>query len=178
MLFWTNASGAGWIDAPILLTLSVIDVGQGDSVLITTSDGYAMLVDGGPRSAADDVLKHLEASNVDQIDVLICTHPHEDHIGGLGTVLDTMAVGRVIDSGVPAGTKTYCGLHDKIMEKALPLSAARSGDSFSIGPAAVRILWPAEPMSGDLNNCSVVARVAYSEFSALLTGDIEAAAEH
>lgn len=178
MLFWTGASGIGQSGARTLLTLSVIDVGQGDSVLITTSDGYAMLVDGGPRSAADDVLKHLAESGVDQIDVLVCTHPHEDHIGGVAAVLDTVTIGRVIDSGVPAATKTYHGLHDKILEKALPLSSARSGDSLSIGPAAIRILWPSGPMADGLNNCSVVARVAYGGFSALLTGDIEAAAEY
>lgn len=178
MLFWTSASGIGQSDTRILLTLSVIDVGQGDSVLVTTSDGATMLVDGGPRSAGDDVLDHLRGVGVDQIDVLVCTHPHEDHIGGLAAVLDAVAVGRVIDSGAPAGTKTYRGLHDKIMERALPLSAASAGDSFSIGPAQVRILWPTELMPTSVNNSSVVARIAYGEFSALLTGDIEAAAEY
>jgi competence protein ComEC len=164
--------------APVVLTLSVIDVGQGDSVLVSTSDGYNMLVDGGSRSAADEVLEHLEASNVDQIDVLICTHPHEDHIGGLAAVLDNIAVGRVLESGLPADTQTYRGLHDRIMEKALPLSAARAGDTFALGPATVKILWPTGwLMPGNLNDCSVVARVIYGRFSALLTGDAEADVE-
>lgn len=164
--------------APASLTLSVIDVGQGDSILVTTSDGHAMLVDGGPASAADDVFDHLRKAGIDRIDVLICTHPHEDHIGGLVDILDAIEVGRAIDSGQVGISTAYERCLAEIDGKHIPRSPGRGVSSFSLGPATVKILWPAEPLRADTDDASVVARVIYGKFSALLTGDISMDAEN
>ncbi len=155
----------------------MIDVGQGDSILISTSDGHAMLVDGGPADASGRVLEAIRKAGVERLDVLVSTHPHADHIGGLGGVLDAIPVGRVIDSGKVHTSKTYEGYLEKILAKDIPFALGRTGSSFSLGPAMVKILWPDEKLSDNLNDCSIVVRVIYGKFSALLAGDIEAGAE-
>lgn len=177
IIFGAGALGSAEPENPVLLTLSVIDVGQGDSILVSTSDGHAMLVDGGPADASGRVLEAIRKAGVDRLDVLISTHPHADHIGGLAGVLDAVPVSRVIDSGKVHTSKTYEGYLEKILAKDIPFALGRTGSSFALGPATVKILWPAENLSENLNDCSVVVHVIYGKFSALLAGDIEAGSE-
>lgn len=172
-----TAPGTSQPELPVLLSLAVLDVGQGDAILITTSDGCTMLIDGGPRGAAGAVLDALQQSGVITIDVLIATHPHEDHIGGLVGVLDAIPVLRVIDSDSVNTTKTYANYFERIRMKGIPTSPGRTGLSFCLGPATVNILWPREQLSKNQNDCSIVVELVYGEFSALLTGDIEAESE-
>ena len=172
------AFGAGTFDSvrseeAALLTISVIDVGQGDSILISTSDGHALLIDGGPADASSKVLGAISKAGCDKLDVLISTHPHADHIGGLARVLDEVPVGKVIDSGKVHTSKTYEGYLEKILAKDIPFALGRAGSSFALGLATVKILWPMEPLAGNINDCSIVVHVLYGKFSALLTGDIE-----
>ncbi|WP_461369331.1 ComEC/Rec2 family competence protein [Candidatus Darwinibacter acetoxidans] len=177
VIFGAGALGSAEPENSVLLTLSVIDVGQRDSILISTSDGHAMLVDGGPADASGKVLEAIRKAGVERLDVLVSTHPHADHIGGLGGVLDAIPVGRVIDSGKVHTSKTYEGYLEKILAKDIPFALGRTGSSFALGPATIKILWPNEKLSDNLNDCSVVVRVIYGKFSALLAGDIEAGAE-
>jgi competence protein ComEC len=177
IIFGAGAFSAAQSEDPVLLTLSVIDVGQGDSSLISTSDGHAMLVDGGPADASGRVLEAIRKAGVGKLDVLINTHPHADHIGGLARVLDEIPVGKVIDSGKVHTSKTYEGYLEKILAKDIPFALGRAGSSFALGPATVKILWPSEPLAENPNDCSVVVRVIYGRFSALLAGDIEAGSE-
>ncbi|HOB39344.1 MAG TPA: MBL fold metallo-hydrolase [Methanomassiliicoccaceae archaeon] len=177
IIFGVGAFGSAQSEASVLLTLSVMDVGQGDSILISTSDGHAMLVDGGPADASGRVFEAIRKAGIDKLDVLISTHPHADHIGGLACVLDGMPVGKVIDSGKVHTSKTYEGYLEKILTKDIPFALGRAGSSFVLGPATVKILWPSEPLADNLNDCSVVVRVIYGKFSALLAGDIEAGSE-
>jgi competence protein ComEC len=164
-------------DSPRTLSLVFIDVGQGDSILLATSDGCSMLVDGGPKSAGPKVVQELRRRGIEKIDVLVSTHPHEDHIGGLSAVLSAFPIGRVLDSGKIHTSATYENYLTEIDLRDIPFSVARSLDSFTLGPAVVRVLWPVEPLSSDLNDCSVVLRVIYGSFSALLTGDISSKVE-
>jgi competence protein ComEC len=177
VIFGAGALGSAEPENSVLLTLSVIDVGQGDSILISTSDGHAMLVDGGPADASGKVLEAIRKAGVERLDVLVSTHPHADHIGGLSGVLDAVPVGRVIDSGKVHTSKTYEGYLEKILERDIPFALGRTGSSFALGPATVKILWPTENLSDNLNDCSVVVRVIYGRFSAFLAGDIEAGSE-
>lgn len=154
------------------LTVTFIDVGQGDAILVSTDDGHHMLVDGGPRTAGASLIATLDRMGVTHLDVLVSTHPHEDHIGGLIEVLDFLTVDRVADSARAHTTATYESYLTKIYEKGIPFSAPRAGDSFSLGNASVRVLWPSEPLARDINDCSLVLEVVYGESSVLLTGDI------
>ena len=154
-----GAAGALPSSCPASLTLSVIDVGQGDSILVSTSDGHAMLVDGGPVDASRRVLEAIRKAGVEKLDILTSTHPHADHIGGLGTVLDAMPVGRIIDSGKVRASDTYEGYCERILTRDIPFDLGRTGQSFALGPATMSILWPADPLAESLNDCSTVVRV-------------------
>lgn len=75
IIFGAGAFGGAQPESSVLLALSVIDVGQGDSILISTSDGHAMLVDGGPADASGRVLEAIRKAGVERLDVLVSTHP-------------------------------------------------------------------------------------------------------
>lgn len=94
-------------DAPVgKLKLHFIDVGQGDSILIQTPE-QNILVDAGELNAGADVVKYIKEQGIESSDIVISTHPHSDHIGGLITVLNSISVKEVIDSAVAHTTKIY-----------------------------------------------------------------------
>lgn len=182
LAYWWYSLGVGVAGAfpsgcPESLTLSVIDVGYGDSILVSTSDGHAMLVDGGPADASGRVLEAIRKAGVHKLDVLTSTHPHTDHMGGLGSVLDEILVCKVIDSGKVHTSNTHEGYQEKILAKDVPFELGRAESSFALGLATISILWPEDSLGENVHDCSVVVNVAYGEFSALLAGDIEAASE-
>jgi competence protein ComEC len=167
------ATGAGSSTEPSGSALfTFIDVGQGDAILVSTSDGHHMLVDGGPRSAGPNLAARLGELGVKHLDVLVSTHPHEDHIGGLADVLNAVTVGRVIDSGKVHTSATYERYLTIVDEKNIPFALGRANDRFRLGDARVSVLWPAGTLPEDVNDSSIVLRVDYGESSALLTGDI------
>ncbi len=164
------APGANRPSGSVLFTF--IDVGQGDAILVSTSDGRHMLVDGGPRAAGPLLAARLRELGVGRLDVLVSTHPHEDHIGGLIDVLNAVEVGRVIDSGKVHTSATYERYLPAIDKKNIRFTLGRANDWFRLGEAKVTVLWPAGALAEDLNDTSIVLRVDYGESSALLAGDI------
>jgi competence protein ComEC len=89
------------------IAVSFIDVGQGDSILLETSNGKTMLVDGGNRYAGDEVIAHLNRRGISKINLMVNTHPDADHLGGLIDVLENYPVEMVLDSGKTHTTQTY-----------------------------------------------------------------------
>jgi beta-lactamase superfamily II metal-dependent hydrolase len=161
----------------------VLDVGQGDSILVVTPGGKTALVDAGEPGDGKVILAALKRHGVDHIDLLVATHAHADHIGAADEVIRGTNVGRVLYSGVPNPTKNYQDFLKAVDEKRLELIRAEPGQTFELGGGAVmRVLAPVEPLfkSEDLrsggnepNANSVVARLDYGAFSMLLTGDAE-----
>ena len=160
------------------LAVHFIDVGQGDAILIQ-APGKSVLIDGGPRDAASDLTGYLRRGGITRLDLVISTHPHEDHIGGLPAVLEAFSVGEVIDPAVPHTTQTFEQYLALIEANKITFTAARSGLTRDLGGGALlRLLHPAAPdPEADLNNCSVVARLSFGKISFLFTGDIESLAE-
>ncbi|MDI7246549.1 MAG: ComEC/Rec2 family competence protein [Bacillota bacterium] len=174
-----DAAGAGTGSGAGRLAVHFIDVGQGDSILILAPSGKTMLIDGGPADASERLIAYLKEQEVAKIDVLVATHPHADHIGGLVEVLRAFPVGLVVDSGKVHTTATYERFLTLIDQKNIRFRLGRAGDSIDLGPGfAARILHPTEPLPENMNDCSVVVRLEYGKVSFLFTGDAERDAEN
>jgi beta-lactamase superfamily II metal-dependent hydrolase len=162
------------------LTMSFIDVGQGDSILVILPNTKTLLIDGGERQSSGKVLSTLQEYGLSYIDVIVATHPHADHIGGLIDVINTVNVGQVLDSGQMHTTQTFEDLLDAIYNKQIPLRSVSEGESINLDPTVkIDVLNPpASTPNGanndaEFNDNSVVLKLTYGNFSALLTGDME-----
>lgn len=157
------------------MAVHFIDVGQGDAVFIQTHERN-LLIDGGDRG--DIVPDYLKSRGVDVIHIMIGTHPHADHIGGLINVLQQIEVLEVIDPAVVHTTRTFEQYLTLIDQKDIAFTVGRAGMTRDIGTGVqMTILHPVHPSSSHLNDASVVVRISYGDISFLFTGDAEAAAE-
>ncbi len=150
------------------LEIRFLDVGQGDAALIR-SGTKTLLIDAGGSAG---VVSYLRAFHIDTIDLVIASHNHADHIGGMTGVLQSAVVRFYMDNGVPQTTATY-----QRTIQAVQASGAQylrpTARTITLGDAHIRIL-PPPPLSGqDQNNASVGALIEYGEFHALFTGDSE-----
>jgi competence protein ComEC len=180
---WTSTSSSGsetksaFDNSVETLTVSFIDVGQGDSILVEFPDDETMLVDAGPRRAGDDVAEYLHERNVDTINFLVATHPHEDHIGGMLYIMNEYPVEEIWDSGYNQGSDVQNNFIQYIYSHDIPIEIVSAGAPQEIGGATVQILAPenvpATPRY-DANNYSIVIRIEYGDISFLLTGDMGA----
>jgi competence protein ComEC len=161
-----------------VLTVMFLDIGQGDATLIRSPEGRTMLIDGGnAASDADNViLPALQAWGGDRLDVMVITHPDQDHIGGLPRVIEAVPVDQVVLTGQVHTTQTYERLLAAIRDKKLPAVRARGGVSLDFDPAlTTSILGPTDALveSDDTNNASIVIRMTYGAVAFLFIGDAE-----
>jgi competence protein ComEC len=173
------------------LRVNVIDVGQGDAVLVEFPDGKTMLVDAGPRTMSYDagersVVPFLKRRNISTIDLLVVSHPHSDHIGGAPAVLEQCDVKRVIDSGQPIRSEIYSTYLRDVRGERCAFESAHVGTAIDESPnVRLYVLSPAPGYvdvdtthpPGNLNNTSVVVKLQYGDISMLLSGDAEKEAE-
>lgn len=160
------------------LRVSFLDVGQGDSALIQAPGGENVLIDGGPNEAGPRVIEALHSAGVREIDLLLGTHPHEDHIGGLIDVLREVPVKQALDPGYTHGTSLQRKYLELLKEKGVKTTRARKGQRYDLGGGAqLEILAPEDPLlkgtSSDPNNNSIVARLGFGKTAFLFTGDME-----
>ena len=148
------------------LEMRFLNVGQGDAILIREG-GKTALVDAG-RSA--NIILELQALRIDTIDLLVASHNHADHIGGMVAVLSGTGVRYYLDNGVPHTSATYLRTIQAVVESGAQYLRA-SDRTVALGSARLRVL-PPPPVYGQ-NNSSVGLLVEYGEFRALLTGDSE-----
>ncbi|HEX9692626.1 MAG TPA: MBL fold metallo-hydrolase [Gemmatimonadales bacterium] len=157
------------------LTITFLDVGQADAVLIRSPEGRTALIDAGEGS----IVGLLESHDVDTIDVAIASHAHADHIGGMAEVLWRYPVRYYLDNGVPHTTVTYGNLL-RTLEQSDVTYLRATGRSIALGSVTLRVLPPPHLAAGgggialEHNNQSVGVLVEYGEFRALFTGDSEA----
>ena len=159
-----------------------LDVGQGDAALFVSPSGQVLLVDAGPRGSHEEIKEAMERAGVSRIDVVVLTHAHLDHIGGLKKLLESVPIGRVVDSGFIHPTKAYQALLEALKAKSVPMVTGRRGQSVDLGEGvALTLLGPQDPLlrgtRSDPNANSIIARLVHGEVSVLLTGDAEAPTE-
>jgi competence protein ComEC len=162
------------------LRVHFLNVGQGDAILIQSSPGGTALIDGGPRSAGPAVVAYLREQGVEHLDLLIATHAHEDHIGGLINVLRAFPARRIIDAGVAHTSKTYGDFLTEIESQVLSggcVFETPEGQTVNLADnVTVTVLGPSQAMNS-LNNSSVVCRLDFGLTSFMFTGDAEEPAE-
>ena len=156
--------------------VTFIDVGQGDSILVRSST-HAVLIDGGEHRNRGAVMGYLREANIGFLDVVVATHPHSDHIGGLSTVLGSIDTGHVLMPDVTHNTESFENLLEAIENNNIPVVFPRAGDVFYAGIMRFTVLAPHPGPQTDINNASIVLRLAHGGTSFLFTGDAERPSE-
>jgi beta-lactamase superfamily II metal-dependent hydrolase len=148
------------------LEIRFLDVGQGDAVLVREG-GKTVLIDAGGSAAA---ASYLQSQDIDTLDLVIASHNHADHIGGMPAVFQAAVVRFYMDNGVPATTSIYRRTMSAVASSGTQYLQA-TARTITLGTATVQILAP--PGSTDQNNSSVGVLITFGEFRTLLTGDSE-----
>lgn len=170
------------------LKVNFINVGEGDCILIEAPNKINILIDGGgtPQSDFDVgskiVVPYLRRKGINEIDLLILTHPHLDHLEGLLPVLKEFKVGMVLDSGLLCDISAYKEFISLIQKKSIPYHKAKAGDNFVFSNnLEIFLLNPLYDSDfydeSDFNNASIVVKLFYKNADFLFTGDIEVTAE-
>lgn len=152
-----------------------IDVGQADAALISC-DGHHMLIDGGNRDDSSRIYSVLQKAGIDQLDLVVGSHAHEDHIGGISAAFQAADVDLVLSPVTEYDSKVFKTLKSKAEEQGSGLTVPSVGSAYELGSATVKILG----LNGgeDTNDTSIILKVTYGETSFLFTGDAEYDGEH
>jgi competence protein ComEC len=175
LLVWTSAVGAG---RPAGLTVRFFDVGQGDSALVTSPGGAAILIDGGPDE--EQVATDLAAVGVKRLDLVVASHPHADHIVGLPAVLARVPVGLVLEPGCPDTSSLQTDLDTAIIQEGLRVEHPRAGQSYTVGDVHLQVLSPDRcwvNTDSDANNDALVMMLTRGDDSVLFATEPQETAQ-
>ncbi len=153
------------------LTVTWLDVGQGDAAVIQCG-GHAMLIDGGKPEESSYIYAWLKQHGLSSLDVMVATHVDADHIGGLSGALNYATVGTAYCPVTTGTTKTFESFVKYLAAQGKTITVPTAGTNFSLGAAQVQILGPLRSAE-DSNNSSIVLKVTYGATSFLFTGDAE-----
>ena len=154
------------------LTVHFIDVGQADCALLEC-DGKYMIIDGGNVEDGQMVVSYLKQMGVETLEAVVCSHAHEDHVGGLPAVLSVFDAETVYSPVTEYSTKVY----RNFVEKAGVITVPAPGHQFTLGSATCTVLGPVQEYD-DPNHTSIVLKVSYGESDFLFTGDSEVGPEN
>ncbi len=166
------------VDAGLLV--SFLDVGQGDSAFLRSPSGKTMLVDGGPEGSFPVIERYLASLGVVGLDVVVASHLHSDHIGGLISVVNTYPIGDFYYPPFDAESDTYFRLLDALKESQATVKQPLAGVNTLIpwdDQVEVLILSPYDTIYQDFNDTSYIIRISYGNTAVLLTGDATELAE-
>lgn len=159
------------------LEISYLDVGQGDAAYIRVND-FDILIDAGPRSDVDKLMKQLEEKNIDDFEIVIATHPHEDHIGGMVKVFEKYDIESFYMPKVTHTTKTFENMLKAVSEEGLKVKVIKEGTSFDLGEGAkIDVYSPIYESYEEFNDYSPIMKLTFGNTSYMFTGDAEAHAE-
>lgn len=182
----------GWKDIGVALGLSsatvipegemevhFLDVGNADCILVRQGDKN-LLIDAAERDNRDDIIHYLQQQGVEQLDLVVATHPHADHIGSMAAILEYFPVSRFVMSFVTEEatptTKVYTDMLEMLDSRSVEVDEAIPGTVYDLGTARLQILAPFESVD-DPNDVSVVCRLTFGERSFVFTGDAGKAVE-
>lgn len=173
-------------DTPItnpegVMQVHMIDCGQADSFLFEQNGKYA-LIDCGTRSTGEDVVKYLQKQGVKKLEFVIGTHPHDDHMGGMYSVLNSFSCKKVYMPKIEDGlvtTNWYMQLLQTISDKKIKVTCPKVNDQFNLGEATFKVVGQLTPdeAGSNINNYSTVIKVSYGTMDILMTGDAETGVE-
>ena len=159
------------------LMISYMDVGQGDAAYIKVN-GNDILIDAGPRSNSKELLEQLKAKNIDDFELVIATHPHEDHIGGMVDVFKEYEVKAFYSPKITHTTKTYENLVKAVKNEGLKTKELKGGMVIDLGEGAkFEVFTPQKSEYEELNDYSPIMKLSFGDTSYLFTGDAEKLAE-
>ncbi|MFB1050917.1 ComEC/Rec2 family competence protein [Paraliobacillus sp. JSM ZJ581] len=156
-----------------IMKVHFINVGQGDSILIQTPEQKNILIDGGPPSASRKVLNYLKKQNVQELDLLIATHPDIDHIGGLRSIINQIPIKEIWDSGKFYYTRTYHRYFRNIKEKNIPLHIVKLNTVKALADNTSLIVLNANSIVKTNNQSSLALQLTMNKIDFLLMSDVE-----
>lgn len=160
------------------LIIHYINVGQGDSELIQYK-GKNMLIDSGPFSSKNILMKYLKSAGIRKLDYVIVTHPHEDHIGNMSDIIKEFEISEFIAPKISSNSSTYSSMIKNLKSKKLKITVAKPGYNIDLHPdLKCEILAPNNTTYDNINNYSVVNKLTYKNTSFLFTGDAENLSEN
>ena len=152
--------------------VNLIDVGQADSALIEC-DGETMMIDGGNVADSNVVAAYLKKEDVTELNYVVCSHAHEDHVGGLSGALSVTKADNIYAPKTETNTKAYKNFKKKAEEQNVEIKHPNVGDEIQLGSSTVEFLGPVDENGKDLNSTSIVLKITYGNTSFLFTGDAE-----
>lgn len=164
-------------DAINEVSVHFIDVGQADSIFIDYGD-VDILIDGGNNDDGELVVNYLKSLGTDDIELLVATHPHEDHIGGLDTVIYNFDVEKILKPFLSENSKTSRDFEEAIRSRNIPAENPAQGEVIELGDLKFVVLSDKTKNYSETNNYSIVLKMIYGDTSFLFTGDAEADVEH
>lgn len=151
------------------LSVSFIDVGQADSILIRNGN-YNMLIDAGNNEDGEKLVNYFKSLGIEEFTYVFATHPHEDHIGGMDDIINNFKIDNYYMSNKLSTTKTFMDVLDALDGRNLKYTVPNKGDTLKLGDANIKVIYPGDDKS-NINDSSIVLKITYGKNSFLLTGD-------